>query len=185
LNVLEDEKKVALEQYQELTVSSSQQTVIHQKRIKALEDERNRLEREVENLEKSISDSLNNNVSSNNENDGWKVERRLFTDDMDIEGGAGVRVRNNNSTNSFVTDSEDIKKNGIQYTYIHHPYHHINSNFQISIAFGLQNITLKLISLLPESLKQKLPKTDQNILYRMLPYYLIIIHIIVFYHLIY
>ena len=99
-------------------------------------------------------------MGSNNDNDGWKVERRLFTDEIDIEGG-GVRVRNNTTSSSFVADSEDIKKN----------------------AFGLQNIVLKLLSILPENIKQKLPKTD-NIL-RMLPYYLIIIHIIVLYHLIF
>ena len=159
LYVLEEEKKLALEQLQELTVTSSQQTVIHQKRIKSLEDERSRLEREVENLEKTISDSLNTNTTGN-DNDGWKVERRLFTDEIDIEGG-GVRVRNNNTSSNFVADSEDIKKN----------------------AFGLQNIVLKLMSILPENVKQKLPKTD-NIL-RMLPYYLVIIHIIVLYHLIF
>jgi len=160
LYVLEEEKKLALEQLQELTVTSSQQTVIHQKRIKSLEDERSRLEHEVENLEKTISDSLNTNTTGN-DNDGWKVERRLFADEIDIEGGGGVRVRNTTTSSNFVADSEDIKKN----------------------AFGLQNIVLKLMSILPENVKQKLPKTD-NIL-RMLPYYLVIIHIIVLYHLIF
>ena len=159
LYVLEEEKKLALEKLQEITVASSQQTVIHQKRIKSLEDERSRLEQEVENLEKTISNSLNTNTTGN-DNDGWKVERRLFTDEIDIEGG-GVRVRNNTTSSNFVADSEDIKKN----------------------AFGLQNIVLKLMSVLPENVKQKLPKTD-NIL-RMLPYYLVIIHIIVLYHLIF
>jgi len=159
LYVLEEEKKLALEQLQELTVTSSQQTVIHQKRIKSLEDERSRLEREVENLEKTISDSLNTNTNNNNDNDGWKVERRLFTDEIDIEGG-GVRVRNNTTSSNLVADSEDIKKNVV-----------------------LQNIVLKLMSILPENIKQKLPKTDSIL--RMLPYYLIIIHIIVLYHLIF
>jgi len=168
VKVLEEEKRLALEQLQEVSSSSSQQIAVHQKRIKALEEERSRLEREVENLEKSINESLNNNNESlnNNNNDddneGWKIERRLFTDDNDIEGG-GVRVRNNNNNNNMITDSEDIKKS----------------------AYGLQNILLKVYQYLPDGIKQKLPKTDNALFLRLLPFYFIFIHFLVLYHMIY
>ena len=167
VKVLEEEKRLALEQLQEVSSSSSQQIAVHQKRIKALEDERSRLEREVENLEKSINESLNNNNelfnNNNDDTDGWKIERRLFTDDNDIEGGGGVRVRNNNNNNNMITDSEDIKKS----------------------AYGLQNILLKVYQYLPDGIKQKLPKTDNALFLRLLKFYLIFIHFLVLYHMIY